>query len=1708
MQTGWDFFAQKKQIGRSMTDKNNLDIKTHESKALTLSATSSSGPGFSNAPTYSALGYEIDPRTGTLQASISPPTFFGALGSSITPSIAYSHQAISAGKSLFGLPLGWSYAYSYIAASQVFINGQAAYYIDDQYDSGLRYYNLKNIVFTSKSGTFPYDPNLQYHNTLQFISGETQYFDSYGRLIGIADRWGNHAIFYYTRDGDVYNSKLSRIVGFSGQTITFTYSGKNIAIAYPSGGKNDIAFTYQVDSNSYLTGYLNPIGQQFSIVNKGGLVRNDLISQIHYPNGMSVTYEYTAIRYYADASRTQFYRIDCVAAARQTYVDSAGNSQTRVVSYQYDPNGDAHNYTGYPTYSMGKYADSLLESNDDNYRYVTKVDDGVLVTEHQYNRLHLELITKTFTKDAKPVLIKQVTNTFASETGGQYFPPYYQLKLIPNYQTPIAVTTDIYNDAGKKLSNRIESDFDNYGSPTEIRSYSSTTENTAATLLNKVHTTYDYGHYGQVIQKDTYDCTDATVIRRVLSSLTADSKNIATSTDGFVIAVNGTETFHPDKQLSYRYNTSGKIVYEKLAWCDGKEHALESTETFTSYDLHNPVLAITTTNTQGMASVVAVDTITGWTISKTNALKETTSYRYDNIGRTLTSTDPLGVVTQWVFEDAINKATTKYANGYHTSIYNNGYGDTVKTTDNAGNDGKERTLTANTYNNNGQLVWTEGILGIDSRIVYTYDSRNQLVTATDALGNVNRYQYDSVAQVKTEFFNDIKTSSVTKDNTILKEVTYASQTPFEEALSTSFSNSYSNIIKSIVGNPSSASTWLSTSFEYDVNNQVSSYSMTGNDAIVARHDISRDLFSNTTLRSVLVNAPETDSTSTTSDLFFYNNLNQLVSDTNPLGQKYSYTYNALGSVASYIDYAGTVFTCSYSTNNQLASIAWMEGAVQYRKQYTYDPLTYQVVQIELFSQESSKGRITYRYGLDGAIASLTYPDGRQILYTYDNTTGLLHQFTDAIGKTTQYSYDSHGRLTQQQIIGTDYHLDIAYYSKDEAAASSGKIKSIKLSNGLLSSFTYDGMGSVAQTIITDTSASGGNRIVLNTQYAYDQSTRNIMTVQSASPAFPQDARLNYVSHYRYNSLNQITTESRTVLNGTATETRYQYDAAGNVIQEDVSTGTAAHSTSYAYDQDNKLLRIDAATGTRILAYDVNGNLVDNGLGCTYRYNAQNRLVAYSDSKNNLVAEYDYYPDGMRASKKINGGVAIQFYYDYSQNPNIVNEIQGERSSHYLMMGSQRYIRLVNSATGTVPEYCIDSFRDVIAIVDASGALDASYGFDPYGQDHELIHIDADISINPFRYTAEYTDLESSLIYLRARYYAPDLKRFMSRDTSALINRYGYANGNPVMNSDPSGHMGIGWVIGATIAGIAVGLVTGGMGAAVLGTGFGASLVVGAVAGVAGTAASNGITEWGRHASGEAGLSAKDWGVSLLAGAASGVVGAGIGGSVGRATMRVAMKAGWSAARVTAAGVLSSSASGGFSGSVASAGITAGFDQQPFFSSEVWENIGISTAVGMGAGVMAAGAHFGAGRLNTTPVEMKASEIDFYGEVRSGNRILDLNPSERNEWANGALDPALLTGGQDTVIVHGHPRFSFPEDFSGRNRYASARTTAKFLDGKLNGRTDTIRLISCYAGRRIGVDNMAQTIANSLNRSVEAYSVAISLTEVVQGKAIPTTYDAK
>ena len=111
-----------------------------------------------------------------------------------------------------------------------------------------------------------------------------------------------------------------------------------------------------------------------------------------------------------------------------------------------------------------------------------------------------------------------------------------------------------------------------------------------------------------------------------------------------------------------------------------------------------------------------------------------------------------------------------------------------------------------------------------------------------------------------------------------------------------------------------------------------------------------------------------------------------------------------------------------------------------------------------------------------------------------------------------------------------------------------------------------------------------------------------------------------------------------------------------------------------------------------------------------------------------------------------------------------------------------------SGSGTVTYYHHDQLGSTRALTDQSGAVVATYTYDPYGK----LTASTGTVGNPFRYAGQYTDTETGYQYLRARYYDPSTGAFLTRDPLEPITAtpYAYAGNSPLNYTDPTGLWGI------------------------------------------------------------------------------------------------------------------------------------------------------------------------------------------------------------------------------------------------------------------------------------------------------------------------------
>ena len=163
----------------------------------------------------------------------------------------------------------------------------------------------------------------------------------------------------------------------------------------------------------------------------------------------------------------------------------------------------------------------------------------------------------------------------------------------------------------------------------------------------------------------------------------------------------------------------------------------------------------------------------------------------------------------------------------------------------------------------------------------------------------------------------------------------------------------------------------------------------------------------------------------------------------------------------------------------------------------------------------------------------------------------------------------------------------------------------------------------------------------------------------------------------------------------------------------------------------------------------------------------------------LTAIYTYKADNMRISKTVNGETTNHIW----DGSNIVAETSSAGSiiDAYVRGGG-----LISSNQHGF--YVFNGHGDVVQLTDATGTVTRDYDFDAFGVERDTDEEDT----NPWRYCAEYTDLETGNIYLRHRYYDPATGRFLNEDPIRDgLNYYAYANNNPVKYIDPLGLFALG-----------------------------------------------------------------------------------------------------------------------------------------------------------------------------------------------------------------------------------------------------------------------------------------------------------------------------
>jgi RHS repeat-associated protein len=203
------------------------------------------------------------------------------------------------------------------------------------------------------------------------------------------------------------------------------------------------------------------------------------------------------------------------------------------------------------------------------------------------------------------------------------------------------------------------------------------------------------------------------------------------------------------------------------------------------------------------------------------------------------------------------------------------------------------------------------------------------------------------------------------------------------------------------------------------------------------------------------------------------------------------------------------------------------------------------------------------------------------------------------------------------------------------------------------------------------------------------------------------------------------------------------------------------------------------------ALDYNGNTStktdSNGI-TNYSWDFENRLTSVTLPGSGGTVYFKYDPFGRRVYKSSSSATSIYAY----DGDNLIEEANAVGSVIARYAQTQHVDEpLAMLRAGTTSYYQTDGLGSISSLSSTAGSLAQTYTFDSFGNQTAS----SGSLTNPFRYTGRELDSETTLYYMRARYFDPATGRFLSEDPlgfRASENFYVYVENDPADRIDPSG----------------------------------------------------------------------------------------------------------------------------------------------------------------------------------------------------------------------------------------------------------------------------------------------------------------------------------
>jgi RHS repeat-associated protein len=914
-----------------------------------------------------------------------------------------------------------------------------------------------------------------------------------------------------------------------------------------------------------------------------------------------------------------------------------------------------------------------------------------------------------------------------------------------------------------------------------------------------------------------------------------------------------------DRLFANTYDELGRVVAQD----DGRDDTPPSTFAYAS----SPSGGVITTYTDRAGAEQIFEHDAGYHLLRyVNPLGATTLYTYNGAGERTSIKDPLGRTTTFAYDDdgnltrvtdpALNVSQMEYDSQHDMTRFVDAAGAETRFTYNNGNvtqvaDALDQ-RTRKTYGANGQLV--QNMMDDGAGVQYTYangmvvgarrmdaggdkiertdydalgfptsltdaegretkleyDERLNVVAHTDPLGNRETKEYDVRNRLirsvdakgnVTLFRYDGNNNMVARTDALAETATYvydAEDRRIEsiDALGHSTRTAYDaagRVVRTTnaVGDSSRQ--------EYDaVGNLIAVYD--GEDTLVRSV-----VYDNRDLPIMVTDAVGGMVRSA------YDEVGNLIRITDSSGKVTQLRYDVLGRLIEVEDPLGRVFKKEYFSDDVVKAIEDAGGA---RTSFSYDSAN-RVTGIEPYT--GSVAAVKFRYDEAYQLLRDSLPGGDQRNYEYDaggRLTAVRYSGTNKPGDRNM-TYDANGNLLRIRVDSGGNDSSGEQYQRSYDALD--RVVEFTDAFGSTLRYGYDAAGNLQSVTYPD----GG--VV---RYVYNEAKQLVEVVDWAdrSTKFTYDANSHITSitfpngivrSMTYDKAGRLTRRFDVRMPGTMiVDYHYEYDKLGRVSVESGGQGGVASQPympsplSMTYLNDG---RLNMVNGTEV-SYDPHQNITSAPLGnqtYQFEYNLNDRLTKVNgftreyDAADNLIAWSG--PEG-RTRLTVNPQAAL---------PQVLMKRDSDGTTHrYVYAGGLLY----DEVNSKIRVYHYDYRGNTVAFSDDSGTVTGRVSYGPYGEiaDHSG---DSDSIFLHGGLWGVITEPDSGLQYMRYRWYAPQIKRFLSKDAHvgdigdpSSLNHYAYGGGNPVSYNDPSGEFlnfiaaAIGAAVGAVV-GVAVTVVS-------------------------------------------------------------------------------------------------------------------------------------------------------------------------------------------------------------------------------------------------------------------------------------------------------------